>query len=200
MAARIYDYLFKVLLIGDSGVGKSSIMLRFSEDAFNETFLATIGIDFKIRTLNLNGIKVKLQVWDTAGQERFHSITAHYFRGAMGIMLVYDISDPASFNNIKKWMSCIQKEDGFNGHIMIIGNKCDMADNREISKGRGEVVANEYGAQFLETSARNNINIDEAFINLSKIILDNIPTNQEIQQNVTTLGQQNRQYKRCCNQ
>ena len=97
-----YDFLFKLLLIGDSGVGKTCILFRFSDDAFNTTFISTIGIDFKLKTIELKGKRIKLQIWDTAGQERFHTITTSYYRGALGIMLVYDITDAKSFNNISK--------------------------------------------------------------------------------------------------
>uniref|UniRef100_M3ZEL7 small monomeric GTPase n=1 Tax=Xiphophorus maculatus TaxID=8083 RepID=M3ZEL7_XIPMA len=107
--AKTYDYLFKLLLIGDSGVGKTCVLFRFSEDAFNSTFISTIGIDFKIRTIELDGKKIKLQIWDTAGQERFRTITTAYYRGAMGIMLVYDITNEKSFDNIKNWIRNIEE-------------------------------------------------------------------------------------------
>ncbi|XP_022238981.1 ras-related protein Rab-8B-like [Limulus polyphemus] len=107
--AKTYDYLFKLLLIGDSGVGKTCILFRFSEDAFNATFISTIGIDFKIRTVELDGKKIKLQIWDTAGQERFRTITTAYYRGAMGIMLVYDVTNDKSFENIKNWIRNIEE-------------------------------------------------------------------------------------------
>uniref|UniRef100_A0A671VL72 small monomeric GTPase n=1 Tax=Sparus aurata TaxID=8175 RepID=A0A671VL72_SPAAU len=109
--AKTYDYLFKLLLIGDSGVGKTCVLFRFSEDAFNSTFISTIGIDFKIRTIELDGKKIKLQIWDTAGQERFRTITTAYYRGAM-----------------------------VNVERMVLGNKCDVNDKRQVSKDRGEKV------------------------------------------------------------
>ncbi|KAF5395755.1 Multiple EGF -domains 8 [Paragonimus heterotremus] len=107
--AKCYDYLFKLLLIGDSGVGKTCLLFRFSEDDFNSTFIATIGIDFKIRTIDIEGKKIKLQIWDTAGQERFRTITTAYYRGAMGIMLVYDVTNVKSFKNINLWMRNIDQ-------------------------------------------------------------------------------------------
>uniref|UniRef100_A0A2K5VA02 small monomeric GTPase n=1 Tax=Macaca fascicularis TaxID=9541 RepID=A0A2K5VA02_MACFA len=107
--AKTYDYLFKLLLIGDSGVGKTCVLFRFSEDAFNSTFISTIGIDFKIRTIELDGKRIKLQIWDTAGQERFRTITTAYYRGAMGIMLVYDITNEKSFDNIRNWIRNIEE-------------------------------------------------------------------------------------------
>ena len=194
-----YDYLFKVLVIGDSGVGKSCIMVRFTEDEFNESFISTIGIDFKVKTIDVNGVTVKLQIWDTAGQERFHTITAHYFRGAMGVMLVYDVCDNTSFINIKKWMRSIQKDEGFNGQIMILGNKCDRKDSRVISKGRGEVIANEYGVRYMETSAKENINIEESFIAISKMILEKMQNNkEETELNIETASGNKSLRQKCC--
>ncbi|XP_036096272.1 ras-related protein Rab-8A isoform X2 [Molossus molossus] len=136
--AKTYDYLFKLLLIGDSGVGKTCVLFRFSEDAFNSTFISTIGIDFKIRTIELDGKRIKLQIWDTAGQERFRTITTAYYRGAMGIMLVYDITNEKSFDNIRNWIRNIEEHASADVEKMILGNKCDVNDKRQVSKERGE--------------------------------------------------------------
>ncbi len=175
MAKKSYDLLFKLLLIGDSGVGKTCILFRFSDDAFNNTFISTIGIDFKIKTIELRGKKIKLQIWDTAGQERFHTITTSYYRGAMGIMLVYDITNAKSFDNIAKWLRNIQEHASEDVEKMILGNKCDMEDKRVIAKERGETIARENGVSFLETSAKTNVNIERAFMELSESILDKTP-------------------------
>ncbi|KAG9489648.1 hypothetical protein GDO78_005545 [Eleutherodactylus coqui] len=161
--AKTYDYLFKLLLIGDSGVGKTCLLFRFSEDAFNTTFISTIGIDFKIRTIELDGKKIKLQIWDTAGQERFRTITTAYYRGAMGIMLVYDITNEKSFDNIKNWIRNIEEHASSDVERMILGNKCDMNEKRQVSRERGE--------KFLETSAKSSINVEEAFITLGRDIM-----------------------------
>jgi len=181
MAKKTYDMLFKLLLIGDSGVGKTCILFRFSEDAFNTTFISTIGIDFKIKTIELRGKKIKLQIWDTAGQERFHTITTSYYRGAMGIMLVYDITNAKSFDNIAKWLRNIDEHANEDVERMILGNKCDMDDKRVISKERGESIAREHSVRFLETSAKTNINVETAFIQLAESILDKTNV-QEVQQ------------------
>ncbi|MED6245941.1 Ras- protein Rab-8B, partial [Ataeniobius toweri] len=168
--AKTYDYLFKLLLIGDSGVGKTCLLFRFSEDAFNTTFISTIGIDFKIRTVELDGKKIKLQIWDTAGQERFRTITTAYYRGAMGIMLVYDITNEKSFDNIRNWIRNIEEHASADVEKMILGNKCDMNDKRQVSKERGEKLAIDYGIKFLETSAKSSINVEEGFLTLARDI------------------------------
>ncbi|KAF1373459.1 hypothetical protein PFLUV_G00239070 [Perca fluviatilis] len=169
--AKTYDYLFKLLLIGDSGVGKTCLLFRFSEDAFNTTFISTIGIDFKIRTIELDGKKIKLQIWDTAGQERFRTITTAYYRGAMGIMLVYDITNEKSFDNIRNWIRNIEEHASSDVERMILGNKCDMNDKRQVSKERGEKLAIDYGIKFLETSAKSSLNVEEGFYTLGRDIM-----------------------------
>merc|ERR1712098_746009 len=136
------------------------------------TFISTIGIDFKMKTIELRGKKIKLQIWDTAGQERFHTITTSYYRGAMGIMLVYDITNAKSFDNIAKWLRNIDEHANEDVERMILGNKCDMEDKRVIPKERGDAIAKEHNIKFLETSAKTNVNIDRAFIELSESILD----------------------------
>jgi Ras-related protein Rab-8A len=179
--AKTYDYLFKLLLIGDSGVGKTCVLFRFSEDAFNATFISTIGIDFKIRTIELDGKKIKLQIWDTAGQERFRTITTAYYRGAMGIMLVYDITNEKSFDNIKNWIRNIEEHASADVEKMILGNKCDMNDRRQVSKERGEQLAIEYGIKFMETSAKASINVEQAFFTLARDIKMNMERRLESQ-------------------
>ncbi|KAM5306578.1 ras-related protein Rab-8A [Desmodus rotundus] len=168
--AKTYDYLFKLLLIGDSGVGKTCVLFRFSEDAFNSTFISTIGIDFKIRTIELDGKRIKLQIWDTAGQERFRTITTAYYRGAMGIMLVYDITNEKSFDNIRNWIRNIEEHASADVEKMILGNKCDVNEKRQVSKERGEKLALDYGIKFMETSAKANINVENAFFTLARDI------------------------------
>lgn len=170
MATKSYDYLFKLLLIGDSGVGKTSILFKFSEDTFSPAFISTIGIDFKIRTIEVDGKRIKLQVWDTAGQERFRTITTAYYRGAMGIMLVYDVSNLKSFENISNWIRNIEIHATQDVELMILGNKCDISDKRQVSKEKGEQLALQHSIKFFETSAKAAINIEEAFVTLARDI------------------------------
>ncbi|KAG8431888.1 hypothetical protein GDO86_019575 [Hymenochirus boettgeri] len=169
--AKAYDHLFKLLLIGDSGVGKTCLVVRFSEDSFNTTYISTIGIDFKIRTTEIDGKKIKLQVWDTAGQERFKTITTAYYRGAMGIILVYDITDTRSFENIQNWMKSIKENAAAGVERMLLGNKCDMEYKRKVTIEQGEKLAKEHGIRFFETSAKSSANVDQAFNTMARDIL-----------------------------
>merc|ERR1712199_105500 len=127
-----YDLLIKLLLIGDSGVGKSCLLCRYSDDVFNSNFIPTIGIAFKIRTIELDGSKMKLQIWDTAGQGRFRTITQAYYRGAMGILLVYDVTDDKSFGNIRTWMRNIDQHANEQVVKVLLGNKCDMPEDKKM--------------------------------------------------------------------
>ncbi|XP_025771007.1 ras-related protein Rab-13 isoform X2 [Panthera uncia] len=169
--AKAYDHLFKLLLIGDSGVGKTCLIIRFAEDNFNNTYISTIGIDFKIRTVDIEGKKIKLQVWDTAGQERFKTITTAYYRGAMGIILVYDITDEKSFENIQNWMKSIKENASAGVQRLLLGNKCDMEAKRRVRKEQADQLAREHGIRFFETSAKSSTNVDEAFSSLARDIL-----------------------------
>ncbi|KAI8343909.1 rab-type small GTP-binding protein [Chlamydoabsidia padenii] len=177
-----YDYLIKLLLIGDSGVGKSCLLLRFSDDSFTPSFITTIGIDFKIRTIELDGKRIKLQIWDTAGQERFRTITTAYYRGAMGILLVYDVTDERSFGNVRNWFSNIEQHANEGVNKILIGNKCDMEEKRVVTKEQGEALANELGIQFMETSAKANIGVEEAFFDLARDIKKRLIDTQQTQQ------------------
>ncbi|KAL4593199.1 ras-related protein Rab-13, partial [Arapaima gigas] len=155
-----YDFLFKLLLIGDSGVGKTCLIIRFAEDNFNSTYISTIGIDFKVKTIEVD-----------AGQERFKTITTAYYRGAMGIILVYDITDEKSFENIQNWMKSIKENASSGVNRMLLGNKCDIEAKRKVSKEAGEKLAKDHGIRFFETSAKSSINVEESFTALARDIL-----------------------------
>merc|ERR1712146_664974 len=133
--------LFKLLLIGDSGVGKSRLLLRFADDTYTESYISTIGVDFKIRTINLDGKCVKLQIWDTAGQERFRTITSSYYRGAHGIIVVYDVTDRETFNNVKQWLHEIDRYANENVNKLLVGNKCDLETRRQVKYENGVELA-----------------------------------------------------------
>ncbi|KAL3788352.1 hypothetical protein HJC23_009158, partial [Cyclotella cryptica] len=216
------DYLFKLLLIGDSGVGKSSLLLRFADDTYTESYISTIGVDFvsliiwviilyrslsqngrvallgdgykkrpnlfgltnfpflrlflnliveqKIRTIELDGKTIKLQIWDTAGQERFRTITSSYYRGAHGIIVVYDVTDNESFNNVKQWLHEIDRYACENVNKLLVGNKCDLEGKRVVSTEQGKEFADGLGIEFLETSAKTSTNVEQAFLTMASQI------------------------------
>jgi len=174
--ASDYDYLFKLLLIGDSGVGKSSLLLRFADDTYTESYISTIGVDFKIRTVDIEGKTVKLQIWDTAGQERFRTITSSYYRGAHGIIVVYDVTDDDSFNNVKQWLNEIDRYASENVNKLLVGNKSDLIQKKKVDFETATAFANEMSIPFLETSAKTATNVEQAFVTMA----------QEIKQRVTT--------------
>ncbi|KAJ3436886.1 ras and ef-hand domain-containing protein [Anaeramoeba flamelloides] len=168
------EQFFKILLIGDCGVGKSCIMVRFTEESFNESYISTIGVDFKVRTVEVNSNPVKLQIWDTAGQERFKSITRNYYKGSQGILMVYDISNMDSFENVKNWSKEVEDYSDLNLSKFLIGNKCDLEDERSVTTEMGEELGKELGIKFFESSAKTNNNIEEIFYELAKDIYDNL--------------------------
>ncbi|CAN0301070.1 unnamed protein product [Ectocarpus sp. 12 AP-2014] len=169
-----FDMQIKLLMIGDSGVGKTCLLLRYANDSFSQTFITTIGIDFKIKNIDLDSKRIKLQIWDTAGQERFRTITTSYFRGAQGILLVYDVTDKKSFNSIRNWVAQIQQHADVAVNKILIGNKCDMDEDREVSREEGAQLAAEYGIQFFETSAKNDINVEKGFITIAREVKDRL--------------------------
>ncbi|VDL95672.1 unnamed protein product [Schistocephalus solidus] len=182
------DYLFKLLLIGDSGVGKSCLLLRFADDTYTETYISTIGVDFKIRTIELDGKVVKLQIWDTAGQERFRTITSSYYRGAHGIILVYDITDAESFANVKMWLSEVERYASASVSRLLVGNKADLSTKRAVQTSDAQALADSLGIPFLETSAKNATNVEEAFYKMAEKIKKTTPSVQGAQSSTVSVG------------
>uniref|UniRef100_A0A8C5QLQ8 Ras-related protein Rab-1 n=1 Tax=Leptobrachium leishanense TaxID=445787 RepID=A0A8C5QLQ8_9ANUR len=159
----------KLVMAGDSSVGKTCILTRYTDNCL-PSYMSTVGIDFKTKAVEIDDTTLKLQIWDTAGQERFHTLSVSYFRGAQGFVLVYDITNTVSFENIALWMKDIKTKSGEDVEVVLLGNKCDKEDERQVSKERGEKLAWECGIPFFETSAKDNINIDKAFLILSEAI------------------------------
>ena len=166
-----YEFIFKVLLLGNSNVGKSSLFLRFVDDIWNDTFVPTIGVDFKIKTFDIDDKRIKMQIWDTAGQERFKNIIASYYRGAHGILLIYDVTDKDSFKNLSNWLIEIEKNSSKNVLKVLIGNKTDLEEKRVISYNQAKEFADSYGLKYIETSAKKNLNVNEAFATLGRELM-----------------------------
>eukprot|EP01087_Luapelamoeba_hula_P023862 TRINITY_DN8885_c0_g1_i1.p1 TRINITY_DN8885_c0_g1~~TRINITY_DN8885_c0_g1_i1.p1 ORF type:complete len:200 (+),score=37.87 TRINITY_DN8885_c0_g1_i1:94-693(+) len=162
-----YDYLFKILIIGDSGVGKSALLVRYCDDTFNDTFISTIGVDFKIKTIEVEGKNIKLQIWDTAGQERFRTITSSYYRGSHGVILVYSVVDRASFSNVEKWVLEVDRYATNNVKKLLVGTKSDLANQRVVPTEEGQALAEKLKIPVLETSAKTSTNVNEAFLRMA---------------------------------
>ena len=161
------ECVYKVLLLGDSTVGKTCFLMKYTDKTFQDIHMATIGLDYRLRSMKLkSGKSIKLQIWDTAGQDRFRAITKNYYKGSHGIILIYDITNTQSFENVKTWVNQIREEASSNVIIYIAGNKVDMEDERKVDRDDGEKLAEELGFPFVETSAKNGININETFEDL----------------------------------
>ncbi|KAH6851007.1 ras family-domain-containing protein [Chaetomium sp. MPI-CAGE-AT-0009] len=170
MANDEYDmlgqFLFKVVLIGDSGVGKSNLLSRFTRNEFNLDSKSTIGVEFATRSIQIDNKTIKAQIWDTAGQERYRAITSAYYRGAVGALLVYDISKSLSFENVTRWLKELRDHADSNIVIMLVGNKTDQRHLRAVPTEDGKNFASENGLSFIETSALEATNVDLAFQNI----------------------------------
>ncbi|VDP91082.1 unnamed protein product [Echinostoma caproni] len=161
-----YDYLFKVVLIGDSGVGKSNLLSRFTRNEFNLESKSTIGVEFATRSVTIDGKTIKAQIWDTAGQERYRAITSAYYRGAVGALLVYDISKHATFENVLQWLRELRDHSDTGIVVMLIGNKCDLRHLRMVPTDEARSLARRENLFFTETSALDSTNVDEAFVQI----------------------------------
>ncbi|XP_063933922.1 ras-related protein Rab-1A-like [Zophobas morio] len=180
-----YDFLFKLLLIGDSGVGKSCLLLRFADDTYSETYISTIGVDFKIKTIVLDGKTIKLQIWDTAGQERFRTITSSYYRGAHGIIIVYDVTDQTSFDNVHTWLKEINRYANENVNKLLIGTKNDLTSKKVVDYETAKDCADKLNITFMETSAKTATNLNEVFTTMAREIKNRLgpPENLRNQKN-----------------
>ncbi|CAD8117712.1 unnamed protein product [Paramecium sonneborni] len=173
-----YSYLFKFILIGDTGVGKSCLLLQFIDKRFRQKHEVTIGVEFGAKLIELDGLNIKLQIWDTAGQESFRSITRSYYRSAAGAIVVYDITKRESYENVARWMEEVKQNGNPKLSMLLVGNKGDLESERQISYNEAQQFAKECGIEFFETSAKTANNVDEIFVKMAQIILEKINLGQ----------------------
>ena len=167
------DLVFKILMLGDSEVGKSCFLMRYSDNVFVENYITTIGLDYKLKSIKLDSGKViKVQLWDTAGQDKYRTIAKNYYKGSHGILLLYDVTKLSSFENIREWIQDIRQEVSEKAIIFLIGNKIDLEEKRKITKEKGEELAEEYKIPFFEASAKSGENVDEVFKALYQKIIE----------------------------
>eukprot|EP01083_Nonionella_stella_P202580 739976_1 len=205
IATKKHDVRFKILLIGDSAVGKSSIMVRFKQDIFNDSFISTIGVDFAIKKLQIGDKIVKLQVWDTAGQERFRAITARYYKGADAVCIVYNITEKSSFENIKWWLSEVRKHAAGDVIVYVIGAKNDLEEKREVTYEEGQLLCKAENCEFYEVSAKTGRNIPQLFNAIAVHLLsiasndnDNQQKKRKNDNNIILSSRQTKKKKRKC--
>ena len=187
--------LYKILLLGDSTVGKTCFLLRYTDDTFLDMHMATIGLDYRLKTMILDDHKiVKIQLWDTAGQDKFRAITRNYYKGARGIILIYDVTNVKSYENIKKWINEIKEEISEKVSIVLVANKIDNIAERKISKEQGEKLANDYEVAFFETSAKTGEGVNESVLYLVQKIVE---TDPEVKKRGKNLKFKTKR-KKCC--
>ena len=191
-----FDIKLKIMVLGESMVGKTSLITRYTNDKFGGRYLCTVGIDFQKKKIEKNGKRVLLQIWDTAGQERFRNVTKNYFQASQGFILAYDINNKDSFEKVQYWVEEIKSNAEEKIKCILIGTKCDL-DKREVSEEEGQNLGKQYGYKFLETSAKDNININETFETLVSEILDNFQENgrQSLTLSTNKIGKKK---KKCC--
>ena len=204
MADEEYDFIFKVLLLGNSDVGKVSLLLSYIDKVCSDIYVPTIGADFRVKTLELENKKIKMQIWDTAGQERFRNVISSYFRGAHGILLIYDVNNRDSFKSLEIWLEEIEKNAIKNVSKILIGNKNDLPDEKEVKTEEGEAFAKKNGMQFIETSCKMNINVTEAFETLAKLMIEHntekklITSSNDKKVLSVSRGKSKKTKKKCC--
>ncbi|KAI5622246.1 ras-related protein Rab-3A, partial [Silurus asotus] len=202
-----FDHMFKILIIGNSSVGKTSFLFRYAEESFTPAFVSTVGIDFKVKTIYRNDQRIKLQIWvgkagerftstthlwntgagagrpqkgaETAGQERYRTITTAYYRGAMGFILMYDITNEESFSAVQDWSTQIKTYSWENAQVLLVGNKCDLEEERIITVDRGRELSQQLGLGFLEASAKANMNVKQTFECLVDLICERMKENPD---------------------
>ena len=193
-----FDVKYKIMVLGESKVGKTSLIKRFTKDQFGGVYLTTVGMDFQDKIIEIEDKKVRLQVWDTAGQERFRNVTKSYFQSFQGFVLVYDIANKRSFEKINFWMDNIKNNAPENAKLILVGNKCDLANERQVSYEEGEKKASNYNIKFFESSAKDGTNVNELFFYLANEIYQDDKTKEKDNKNPLKLNKEKKGKKGCC--
>ncbi|XP_053743263.1 ras-related protein Rab-25b [Synchiropus splendidus] len=199
-----YNFVFKVVLIGESGVGKSNLLSRFTKNEFNHDSRTTIGVEFSTRTIELDGLTVKAQIWDTAGLERYRAITSAYYRGAVGALLVYDITKHLTYESVERWLKELYEHADAHIVVMLVGNKCDMESERAVPTEEAKDFADKKGILFLETSALLSTNVEAAFNNVLAEIHKKVSSKEVVRGSINAVSinrpdsQNTEQKKPCC--
>ena len=192
-----HDFLFKLLIVGESGVGKTCMLLRFADNSFEENFLSTIGVDFKVRELDVDNKHVKLQIWDSAGQERFRNITTSYYRNCGGIIIVYDITRHDTFVKVTEWIEEVRKNTN-NVPLLLVGNKADLIEKRQVTEQEAKSLADRMGLVLLETSAKTALNIEDAFKEISRQLMADAANKPKSDSGKQVTLKKKEEKKSCC--
>ena len=193
-----FDVKYKIMVLGESKVGKTSLIKRYTKDQFGGVYLTTVGMDFQDKIIEIEDKKVRLQVWDTAGQERFRNVTKSYFQSSHGLLVVYDITDRESFEKINFWMENIKNNAPENAKLILVGNKCDLANERKVTIEDGENKARNYNIKFFESSAKDGTNVNELFFYLANEIYQDEKTKGKDNKKTMQLDSIKKEKKGCC--
>ena len=193
-----FDVKYKIMVLGESKVGKTSLIKRYTKDQFGGVYLTTVGMDFQDKIIEIEDKKVRLQVWDTAGQERFRNVTKSYFQSSRGLLVVYDITDKESFEKINFWIENIKNNAPENVKLILVGNKCDLANERKVTIEDGENKARNYNIKFFESSAKDGTNVNELFFYLANEIYQDEKTKGKDNKKTVQLDSKKKGKKGCC--
>ena len=193
-----FDVKYKIMVLGESKVGKTSLIKRYTKDQFGGVYLTTVGMDFQDKIIEMEDKKVRLQVWDTAGQERFRNVTKSYFQSSHGLLVVYDITDKESFEKINFWIENIKNNAPENAKLILVGNKCDLANERKVTIEDGENKARNYNIKFFESSAKDGTNVNELFFYLANEIYQDEKTKGKDNKKTMQLDSKKKGKKGCC--
>ena len=193
-----YDVKYKIMVLGESKVGKTSLIKRYTKEQFGGVYLTTVGMDFQDKIIEIEDKKIRLQVWDTAGQERFRNVTKSYFQSSHGLLVVYDITDKESFEKINFWIENIKNNAPENAKLILVGNKCDLANERKVTIEDGENKARKYNIKFFESSAKDGTNVNELFFYLANEIYQDEKTKGKDNKKTMQLDSKKKGKKGCC--